>query len=79
MRKTSGYLKKRSSKETRVRTEEKNEMKNVKIDYQVGGYDKFLIGTLKEETDDFFIIISRDGFEWRIAKQTVREIREYAP
>lgn len=49
----------------------------VKINYEIDGYAKYIIGELKEETNEFFIIISRDNLEYRIGKQFVKEMREY--
>jgi hypothetical protein len=51
----------------------------IRIDYVVGGFEKYVVGTLIEEDDDFYVVRGqRDGKIFKINKMTCREVREDA-
>jgi len=46
----------------------------MKINYVLNGYEKYVIGTLVSEDENFFTIKARDGKIFKIGKNTVSEV-----
>ncbi len=48
----------------------------LKINYLLEGQDKFIAGELIEENDNYILIRTNDGAEFRIYHSTIQRVRE---